>query len=179
MRSREHLLRMVQLRLDPKLAGLVDASDVIQEVHLEAVRRFPDFPASNMPFSIWLRFLTHQRMAAIYRHHFGVQARDRGREIRLKQGTRPGVSSAALASRLGGKLTSPSLAVERDEDRARLQDALESMKPIDREILALRHYEHLTNLQVAAELGLEENAASRRYVRALMRLRKLLDDPGF
>ncbi len=172
---RDRLRRMVRMRLDRRLEGRVDASDIIQEVHLEAVRRFAEFPGSKMPFNAWLGFLTRQRLAAVYRHHLGVQARDKRRELRLKSGNWPGVSSTALAAQLSGKLTSPTHAFEREENRALVQKALESMKPIDREVLCLRHYEHLTNLEVAAELGLEENAASRRHVRALMRLKKLLD----
>jgi RNA polymerase sigma-70 factor, ECF subfamily len=174
-RYRDRLRRLVALRLDRRLRGRVDASDVIQEASLEAVRRLPEYLKNpNMPFFLWLRFLTGQRLTEQHRIHLGARARDAGREIALYQGSLPATSSAALAAQLLGRLTSPSEAAIRAERRIRMQEVLNSMEPIDREILALRHYEQLSNSEVATVLGLETSATSKRYARALVRLKELL-----
>jgi RNA polymerase sigma-70 factor (ECF subfamily) len=78
-----------------------------------------------------------------------------------------------------GNLTSPSEAAVRAEMTAAVEQALECMNPIDREVLALRHFEELTNTETAEVLGIEQKAASIRYVRALARLKAILPDvPG-
>jgi RNA polymerase sigma-70 factor (ECF subfamily) len=174
-RHRDRLRRMVALRLDRRLQGRVDASDVIQEASLEAVRRLPEYLKNpTMPFFLWLRFLTGQRLMEQHRIHLGAKARDVGREIALYHGALPETTSAALAARLLGRLTSPSEAAIRAERRIRMQEALNSMDPIDREILALRHYEQLSNSEVAAVLGVDTSATSKRYARALVRLKEIL-----
>jgi RNA polymerase sigma-70 factor (ECF subfamily) len=172
---RGRLRRMVALRLDPRLQGRVDASDVIQEGYLDAVRRLDEFvrdPA--VPFYIWLRFLVGQRLQEQHRRHLDTPGRDVGREVSIYRGSMPGASTGALAARLLGKLTSPSDAAIRAERKSRLQNALELMDPLDREILTLRHYEQMTNGDAAAALGLEKSVASRRYTRALERLEDIL-----
>ena len=172
---RGRLRRMVALRLDPRLQGRVDASDVIQEGYIDAVRRLDEFvrdPA--VPFYIWLRFLVGQRLQEQHRRHLDTPGRDVGREVSIYRGSMPGASTGALAARLLGKLTSPSDAAIRAERRSRLQNALELMDPLDREILILRHYEQMTNGDAAAALGLEKSVASRRYTRALERLEEIL-----
>jgi RNA polymerase sigma-70 factor (ECF subfamily) len=132
-----------------------------------------------MPFFLWLRFLTSQKLLELHRHHLGAQARDAGREVSLHRGSLPGTSSAALAAQLLGHLTQPSQAAIRAEMKIRLQDALNSMDPLDREVLALRHFEHLSNAETAQTLGIGESAASKRYVRALRRLKEILTStPG-
>ncbi len=174
-RYRDRLRRMVALRLDPRLRGRVDASDVIQEGYLDAMRRLEEYirnPA--VPFYIWLRFLVGQRVQEQYRRHLGTPGRDVGREISIYRGVMPGASTGALAARLLGKLTSPSAAAMRAERKIRLQEALNRMDPLDREILVLRHYEQMTNTDAAAALGLDKSAASKRYTRALVRLKEIL-----
>ena len=172
---RDRLIRLVTLRLDRRLRGRVDASDVIQEASLEAVRRLPEYLKNpNMPFFLWLRFLTGQRLTEQHRIHLGARARDAGREIALYQGSLPATSSAALAAQLLGRLTTPSEAAIRAERRIRMQEVLNSMDPIDREILALRHYEQLSNSEVATVLDMERSATSKRYARALVRLKEML-----
>jgi RNA polymerase sigma-70 factor, ECF subfamily len=174
-RYRPRLRRMVALRLDPRLRGRVDASDVIQEGYLDAMRRLEEFirdPA--VPFYIWLRFLVGQRVQEQHRRHLDTPGRDVGREVSLYRGAMPGVSTGALAARLLGKLTSPSQAALRAERKVRLQEALNRMDPLDREILVLRHYEQMTNGDAAAALGLAFKAASKRYTRALERLEEIL-----
>ena len=156
-RHRDRLRRMVALRLDRRLQARVNASDVIQEASLEAVRRLPEYLGNpSLPFFLWLRFLTGQRLMEQHRIHFGVKARDVCREIALYHGALPETTSAALAAHLLGHLTSPSEAAMRVERRIRMQEVLNAMDPIDREILALRHYEQLSNSEVATVLDLDK-----------------------
>jgi RNA polymerase sigma-70 factor (ECF subfamily) len=132
-----------------------------------------------MPFFLWLRFLAGQRLLDEHRKHLGAAARDVGREISLFQGALPETSSAALAAHLLGRLTAPSQAAIRAERKIRLQEALNNLDPIDREILALRHFEELSNTEAATVLGLDKSAASKRYARALIRLKDILGSmPG-
>ncbi len=174
-RYRPRLRRMVKLRLDPRVQGRVDPSDVIQEAYLEICQKLADYLRDpQWPFFLWLRLLTGQKLALAHRQHLGVQTRDAGREVSLYRGALPEASSAALAAQLLGKLTSPSQAAARAELKLRLQDALNGMDPIDREVLTLRHFEHLTNAETAQVLGLSAPAACNRYIRALERLRAIL-----
>jgi RNA polymerase sigma-70 factor, ECF subfamily len=180
-RYRDRLRRMVKLRLDRRLQGRVDPSDVLQEAYLDVARRAADYAANpTMPFYLWLRFLTGQRLLAIHRQHLGTRMRDAGQEVSLHRGALPQASSVSLAAQLLGRLTSPSLAAIRAEMQVRLQDALNGMDPMDREVLTLRHFEELSNAETAAVLGLQKAAASNRYIRALKRLREVLSSiPGF
>jgi RNA polymerase sigma-70 factor (ECF subfamily) len=176
-RYRARLRRIVALRLDPRLQGRVDASDVIQEGYLDAIRRLDEFIHDpSVSFYIWLRFLVGQRVAEYHRRYLGRPDRDVGREVSIDRGVMPGASTGALAAQLLGKLTSPSQAAMRAERKLRLQEALNRMDPLDREILVLRHYEQMSNIDAAAALGLERAAASKRYTRALERLEKILTD---
>jgi RNA polymerase sigma-70 factor (ECF subfamily) len=177
---RARLRRMVALRLDRRLQGRVDPSDVIQEAYVDAARRLGEYARNpSMPFFLWLRFLTGQRLLKEHRRHLGSQARDAGREISLYHGAFPETTTADLAAHFLGKLSSPSQAAIRIEQTIRLQEALNSLEPIDREILALRHFEQLTNGEVAEVLDLDKSAASKRYMRALLRLKDvLLSMPG-
>jgi len=174
-RYRSRLRRMVKLRLDPRVQGRVDPSDVVQEAYLETCRQLPAYVRdARLPFFLWLRLVTGQQLALTHRRHLGVQARAAGREVSLQRGALPGASSAALAAQLLGNMTSPSMAAAKAELKVRVQDALNRMDGVDREVLTLRHFEHLTNAETATALGLSETAASNRYVRALERLRGVL-----
>jgi len=174
-RHRERLHRMVALRLDRRLQGRVDPSDILQDACLDAARRLPEYHQHpTMPFFFWLRFLTGQRLVDEHRRHLGAAARNAGREISLYGGALPEPTSAALAARLLGRLTTPSQAAIRAERQIRLQEALNSLDPIDREVLVLRHFEELSNGEAAAVLGLDKSAASKRYARALIRLKDIL-----
>ncbi len=185
-RHRARLLKMVRLRLDRRLRGRLDPEDVLQEAFLDATRRLGDFAADpRMPPFIWLRFLTIQRLQSLHRLHLGVQSRDASREVSLFDGSLPAADSRSLAAQLLGRLTTPSRAAVRAEIQIKIQEALDAMHPIDREILALRHFEELNNGETAAVLGIHKAAASSRYVRALRRLREIrspmlgmLDDSG-
>jgi len=177
-RYRVRLRRMIKLRLDRRLQGRVDPSDVIQEAYLEVSRQLAEYLRNpSMPFFLWLRLVTGQKLALVHRQHLGVQARDAGREVSLYRGALPGASSAALAAQLIGQQTSPSQAAAKAELKIRLQEALNSMDELDREVLALRHFEQLTNVDTARVLGISETAACNRYVRALERLKKILTGP--
>jgi RNA polymerase sigma-70 factor (ECF subfamily) len=180
-RHRDRLRRMVYLRLDRRLQARVDPSDVLQDAFLEASTRYGDYlqkPA--MPLFLWLRFLVGQRLLLVHRQHLGVKARNAGRDVSLYQGALPEATSETLAAQLLGHLTSPSQAATRAELQLRLQAALNSMEAIDREVLALRHFEQLSNKESAEVLGIQERAASNRYVRALRRLKEVLSaTPGF
>jgi RNA polymerase sigma-70 factor (ECF subfamily) len=178
---RGRLRRMVQLRLDRRLQGRVDASDVLQEAFLDLARRAPEYAANpTMPFFLWLRLLTGQRLLMVHRTHLCTQMRDAGQEVSLYRGALPQASSVSLAAQLLGRMTSPSVAAVRAELQLGLQEALNSMDPLDREVLTLRHFEELSNSEVAAILGLQKSAASNRYVRALKRLKEVLKGiPGF
>lgn len=179
-RYRERLKQMVRLRLDRRLQGRVDPSDVIQETYLEVTRRIVDYAqAPNLPAYLWLRALVGQKLVDLARHHLGTKMRDAGQEVSLYRGPMPQASSLSLAAQLLGRITSPSLAAIRAETQIRIQEALNSMDPIDREVLTLRHFEMLSNSETAQVLGLSKAAASNRYVRALKRLKTILESiPG-
>ena len=128
---------------------------------------------------LWLRLVVGERLLRVHRQHLGAAMRDVEREISLNQGGTPRASSASLAAQLLGRLTSASRAVARAELQQRLQETLNAMDPIDREVIALRHFEELTNEEVATVLGLSKGTASKRYVRAMLRLKAQIGEtPG-
>jgi RNA polymerase sigma-70 factor (ECF subfamily) len=180
-RCRDRLRLMVRLRMDRRLHGRLDPSDVVQEAYVDLVRRFPEFLANPaVSFFLWARTLTGQRLIDLQRRHLGAQMRDAGQEVSLYAGALPQASSVSLAHQLLGRLTSPTQAAVRAEMQIRLQAALNAMDPIDREVLVLRHFEDLSNHETAAVLGIHTSAASKRYIRALARLKEILDAiPGF
>jgi RNA polymerase sigma-70 factor (ECF subfamily) len=174
-RHRDRLRRMIKLRMDRRLQGRLDPSDVLQESYLEVARSLAEYLRDpRMPFFLWLRFITARKLHALHRSHLGTQIRNAGREISLHRGALPQASSESLAARLLGRLTTPSQAAVRAELKLRIQEALNSMSPLDREVLALRHFEQLTNSEAAQVLGISERAASNRFVRALRKLKKIL-----
>ena len=176
-RHRDRLKRMVSLRLDRRLQGRIDPSDVIQEASLEAADRLSEYIRNpTMPFFLWLRLLTAQRLQILHRHHLGARMRDAGREVAQYRGALPEATSVALAAQLLGRDTRPSEAAVRAERKIRLLEALNSMDPLDRESLALRHFEQLTTAEAAEVLGITPAAAGKRYLRALERLREILTD---
>lgn len=181
LRYQDRLERVVGFRMDARLRSRIDPADVIQESFAEATQRIEDYRkcADRTSFFLWLRFLTLQKLNQMYRHHVGVQARDATRERTLDQAPVGKATSMILAAQLLGKLTTPSRAAMRAEDQRRLAEALQQMEPIDREILTLRHFEHLSNGETAELLELSPAAASNRYFRALARLKQMLDQlPG-
>jgi RNA polymerase sigma-70 factor (ECF subfamily) len=178
---RSRLRRMVQLRIDRRLQGRLDASDVLQEAFLDVSARAAEYSAKpDLPFFLWLRLITGQKLLEIHRRHLKTQMRDATLEISLHRGALPEANSISLAAQLLGRLTSASTAAVRAELQIQLQQVLNAMDPLDREILALRHFEELSNGEVASVLNLSKSAASNRYVRALKRLKDDLSRiPGF
>lgn len=172
---RDRLRRAVQVRLDPRLRGRIDPSDVIQEAYVEAQGRFDDFRRdSRMTPFLWIRFITMQRLLILHRHHFQAKQRDARREVSLEGAAGPGVSSFQLASMIIETQPGPSEAARRAEQQRELERALDDIRPDDRDVLVLRHFEHLSNQEAAAVLGISVAAASRRYYRALERLKEAL-----
>ncbi len=174
-RHRARLRRMVELRLDRRLQARIDASDVIQEAYVEVVRRLDEYlrdPA--YPLFLWLRLIVGERLLKLHRHHLGTQMRDAGLEVSIYRGALPAASSAALAAQLLGKHTSPTQAAVRAERMLRLQEALNTLDPMDREVLSLRHFEKMTLTETALTLEIQESAAAKRYIRALKRLKAVL-----
>lgn len=173
--QRERLRRLVKLRLHGRLQSRLDASDIIQDAYLQAAAELPRYLHNpKMPFGLWLRTIALQKLTELHRRHLGVQARDASREVSLYVGPTPQASSAALAAQLIGQLTSASEAAVRAELKLRVQEALNEMDALDREVLALRHFEQLSNQEVSQVLGISERAASNRHVRALLRLKTVL-----
>jgi RNA polymerase sigma-70 factor, ECF subfamily len=150
---------------------------VLQDTYIDAVNQFADYLKDRKyPFFLWLRFLTGNRLNKIHRYHLGTQNRDANRDVSLFQSHQPGVSSAALAAYLVGRDLRPDQIVRKAELRLRVHDAVNAMNEIDREVLSLRHFEHLSTAESAAMLGISEAAAGRRYLRALARIRTVLMD---
>jgi RNA polymerase sigma-70 factor (ECF subfamily) len=173
---RERLRGIVALRLDKRLQGRLDPSDVVQDAYVEATRRFHEYTGQSAlsPY-LWLRLLTMQQLQLVHRQNLNVQARDARREVAIASATYSEVSSEALALRILDSTSTPSESVARLEAQARLQAALETLDAVDREMLALRHFEQLSNAEAAQLLGLRQGTASQRYYRALGRLRETLD----
>jgi RNA polymerase sigma-70 factor (ECF subfamily) len=179
---RGRLEQMVRLRLDRRLQGRLDPADVLQEAYLDVARRFPEYAADPvLPFYVWLRLLTGQRLVDLHRQHLGAKMRNAGLEVSLYRGDFPRASSASLAELLLGRLTTASRAAIRAETQLRVQEALNAMDPIDREVLVLRHFEMLSNEETAQVLGIKPSAAGNRHMRALKRLKEIMaqvPDPG-
>src|SRR5262245_5737902 len=175
-RFRDRLRKMVRLRLDRRMLGRIDPSDVLQDAYLDVARRFGEYAAApSVPFYLWLRALTGQRLIDLHRRHLGAQMRDAGQEVSLYRGALPAASSASLAQHLLAGLTSPTQAAIRAEMQLRLQEAINALEPIDREVVVLRHFEELSNGEAAEVLGIEPAAASKRYIRAIRRLKAVLN----
>ena len=177
---RQRLKRLLQLRMDHRMRGREDASDVLQEVFIDARQRLHHYlKKPELSFYVWLRQLTMQRLIDVHRRHLMAEMRDVKQEVSIDH---PGATatSTSIATLLVAQLASPSQLAMRAEMMVQIEQALEQMDEVDREVLALRHFEELKNSEVAEILGLRENAASNRYVRALGRLKdSLAKIPGF
>src|SRR5205085_5233491 len=156
-RHRGRLRRMVEMRLDTRLQARLDASDVVQDAYVEVAERLDEYLRDpKLPLFLWLRLVVGERLLKLHRFHLGTQMRDAGREVSLYRGALPAASSAALAAQLLGKHTSPTQAATRAERLLRLQEALNTLDPMDREVLALRHFEELTLVETAQVLEITE-----------------------
>lgn len=174
---RPRLFQIVSVRLDRRLAGRVDADDVLQETFLDAstrVQHFLNHPSGS--FFVWLRLVTTQTMTNIFRRHLDVKMRDARRDISIHSGKTYENPTTPIVMQLLGRITSPSRAAIREESVEQVMQALHSMKEMDREIILLRHFEQLENKEIAEVLDINEKAASIRYVRAVKRLKDLVVD---
>ena len=182
---RERLRRMIQIRMDWRLRSRLDPSDVLQEAYLEFTRSLSEYVRKpSTPFFVWLRCITGRKLLALHRHHLGTRLRDAGREVSIERRVCPPASSLTLAAQILGRYSTPSQAAMRAERRRHVREALDAMEPLDREVLSMRHFEQLSNSEIAVVLGISEAAASNRFVRALKRLKAILrsvpgliDDP--
>jgi RNA polymerase sigma-70 factor, ECF subfamily len=174
-RERDRLWRMVSFRLAEPLRARLGPDDVLQEAFLDARQRLVHYKDSPSPSPfVWLRMVVNQTLVDLHRRHLGAQRRDVGREVALWSSPFAQTTSASVAIQLIGAFTSPSQAAARAEAVSLVEQAIEQMDPIDREVLVLRHFEELTNTEVAETLGIEPKTASIRYVRALRRLKEIL-----
>ena len=176
----DRLWRLVKFRLDRRLWARVDAEDVVQEAYLNAAQRLEHvFDESAASVFLWLRLIVMQTLINVHRRHLGTQGRDAHREVAIRGWNAPQTTTTSLVAQLVGNATSPSQIAMRRETSDQLEQILEGLDPIDREVLALRHFEELTNNEVAQVLGIGPKAASMRYVRAVSRLKEILTrDPG-
>ena len=177
-RHRESLRRMIAARLDRKVRHRVDASDIVQDVLVEADRRlvkYMDNPV--MPFHLWLRHMAKDRIIDAHRRHRVSAKRSVDREQSMVAGGRTDRSTVELAAQLSDQQMTPAAAATMHELQVRFEAAIDQLGDQDREIVLMRHFEHLTNQEAAEVLGLTEPAASMRYLRAMRRLRALLENP--
>ena len=178
-RHRDRLCRMVEMRLDRRVQARIDPSDVVQDAYVDLINRLEDYLRDpRVPLFLWLRLIVGERLLKLHHRHLGAEMRDAGRDVSIYRGALPEASSAALAAQLLGRHTSPTQAVLRAERVLRFQEALNTLDPMDREILSLRHFEELTIAETALVLDIKEDAAAKRYLRALKRLRGLLAEMG-
>ncbi|MCO8122862.1 sigma-70 family RNA polymerase sigma factor [Stieleria sp. TO1_6] len=179
-RHRQRLKRMLEFRMDGRLRGREDPSDILQEVYIDAHHRMGHYlKRPQLSFYVWLRQLTIQRLIDVHRRHLKADKRDINQEVSINR-TNPAATSASLAMQLAAHLASPSQMAMHAELVTLIHQALEEMDEMDREVLVLRHFEEMKNSEVAEVLGLKPAAASNRYVRALSRLGEILETlPGF
>lgn len=176
-RYRRRLEQIIKLRMDRRLQGRVDPADVVQDTYLLVQRKFRDYAANpKLPFFLWLRLETLQKLVDIQRFHLGAKMRAAGNEIALHRGGLPPVTSVSLAEQLLGRLSTASHAAMRAELKIKVEEALNSMDESDREMLVLRHFEELSNSEAAHVVGLSPTAACNRYVRALKRLKTVFQE---
>ena len=172
---REPLSRSVDLRLDRRLAGRVDRDDVLQETYLAARDRLQHFlDAKDLSILAWLRMVLLQTVVDVHRRHLGAKKRRVDLEVSLSRRRSAQATSVSIAAGLASSWTTPTQAVLRAELSRQMARVLDSMAPLDREVLVLRHLEGLRNNEVAEVLGIHKAAATNRYLRALKRLKTLL-----
>jgi RNA polymerase sigma-70 factor, ECF subfamily len=171
-RHREPVRRLIGLRMDPAIAARLDASDIVQEVLLEASRRLGEYlREGTMPFHLWIRHIAKDHIIDAHRRHRLAQRRAVDREQSLVKHHAPDRSSAELMQLLDPELTPASAAIRQEMER-RLHAAIAELEESDRDIIWMRHFEQLSNQEVASSLGLTEAAASMRYLRAMRKLRE-------
>jgi RNA polymerase sigma-70 factor (ECF subfamily) len=170
---------MVRLRLDRRLQGRIDPGEVVQEAYASMCERAGECPPADAAF-IWMRKVTGERLHAIHQEYFGGTMDVAGQDVSIYRGALPEANSVSLAAQLLGRLTPAAQEAERAEKQLRLQEALNGMNPLDREVLALRHFEELSNSEAAEVLGLSPAESSKLFIHALKRLKDIVSSmPGF
>jgi RNA polymerase sigma-70 factor (ECF subfamily) len=171
-RARSELKRLVQARLDRRLHGRVDASDILQDAYLTAFQRYGEYVKSpDVPLVEWLRFLTIQSVLAAHRFHFGRIKRSVSREV----GQACSDSAVAIVELIASEMTNVDSIVSRNELQQLVQEVISTMDAIDREIIRMRHEDMLSNQECADRMGITNSAASKRYIRALKKLKSIVD----
>jgi len=174
-RHREAIRQMIDRRMDRVITRRVDASDIVQDVMIEANRRLGDYLVNpTMPFRLWLRHMARDRLIDAHRRHRVAATRSIDREVPLMAGDGDGSSAGELVGVADRELT-PAAAATWHELERRFAAAVERLDDGDRQIVLLRHFEHLSTAEAAEALGLTKPAAGMRYLRAMRRLRSLLD----
>ena len=177
-RHRDSLRRMVQLRLDQKIQRRVDVSDIVQDVLVEANRRLQDYLAQpGMPYHLWLRQIAQDRIIDAHRRHRASAKRSVDRERPLAVPSADDHSTLELAAQLAGHELTPATAATEREMAELVKGGIAKLPDQDCEIIIMRHYEQLSNQEIAQALGLTEPAASMRYLRAIRRLKELMVNP--
>lgn len=169
------LVRLIDLRLDRRLYGRVGVDDVLQEAFLSSAQRVRHFlESTECSLYIWIRGIVLQTMVDLHRHHLGTQKRDANRQMNLLSEAIDSSGSRSLLASLSGSVTSPSRELRNEELLGKLEQLLSKLSPEDCEVLTMRHFEELTNNEVAEILHLSAAGASLRYTRALERLQELI-----
>ena len=178
-RHREAIKRMIDRRMDRVVQHRVDASDIVQDVMLEANRRLGDYLANpTMPFQLWLRHMARDRLIDAHRRHRVASNRSVDREVSVPQPGMDDRSDDDVVAGIADRELTPAAAATWHELERRFAAAVEQLEEADRQIVLLRHFEHLSTADAAAALGLSKPAAGMRYLRAMRRLRVLLDGGG-
>lgn len=175
--NRERFWHLISFRMDRRIAARIDADDVLQEAFVAATKRLEHYLRDEgYTLFIWLRMIVAQTLVDVHRRHLGTEKRSAGREISIRGNQYPQTTSVSLATQLVASQTSVSSVVQRGEMGQTLSAALDQMSPLDQEVIALRHFEGLTNVEAAQVLAISVTAASNRYVRALSRLKVILEE---
>ncbi|MEI6239878.1 MAG: sigma-70 family RNA polymerase sigma factor [Planctomycetia bacterium] len=178
-RHREAIKRMIDRRMDRVVQHRVDASDIVQDVMLEANRRLGDYLANpTMPFQLWLRHMARDRLIDAHRRHRVAASRSVDREVSVAAPADGDASGADVVARIADRELTPAAAATWHELERRFAAAVEQLDEADRQIVLLRHFEHLSTADAAAALGMSKPAAGMRYLRAMRRLRVLLEGGG-
>ena len=175
-RYRGRLEKIVEFRMDERIKRRIDPADVLQEAYIELARRLPEFlNQPSVSVFVWMRQKTLQTLIDLHREHFRNK-RDPNKELQQAPNWNSHETGLSINAFLSASMTSPSQHLIRGEEVLRLQAAIQNLNELDREVIALRHFEQLTNLQVAEVLNLSPTAASNRYIRAISRLSENLTD---
>lgn len=171
----ERLTKMISVRLDQRLTGRIDPADVLQDAFIDVIKKLPQYDQDRqIPLYIWMRTIVQERIVATHRLHLNTEKRDARLERDRAHAPNPDESAWSLAQVLLSNDTSISGRAIRSEQHDQLATALACLEPIDHEIILLRIYENLSNVEVAQSLHIETSAASKRFLRAMDRLGDIL-----